>query len=266
MNRAFLLRLLFSSGIVYLAATSTFAQTQLQTSAQTTAGGTASSSSFNLLATIGQSSPPGPASSTQFSLTGGFVATLGNAPPTVTNAILNQTLTLGSAAFTRDLNASPAVFNDPNGDALTYTASSSNLAIATAGVSGSTLTVTAVAVGNATITVTADDKNGGTVFTTFSVTVTTAANRPPTVTTIISNVTLPIGGASFTRDLNAAPPVFTDPDGDMLSYTAISSATNIATANLSGSTLTVAPVAAGTATITVTANDGRAVRRRLRSV
>jgi len=42
-----------------------------------------------------------------------------------------------------------------------------------------------------------------------------------------------------------------------LIYTVNSSAASVATAGLSISTLTVAPVAAGTATITITANDGR---------
>ncbi len=257
MNRAFLLRLLLLSGIVYLTAMPALAQTQLRTSAPTTAGGTASSSSFSLLATIGQSSPPGLASSTQFSLTGGFIATLGNAPPTVANVIPNQTLTSIGATFTRDLNASPAVFSDPDGDALTYTANSSNTAIATANVSGSTLTVTAVAVGNATITVTADDKNGNTIATTFSVTVSITANRPPVVASAIANQNLTAGGAPFVRDLNAAPAVFNDPDSDPLSYTASSSVSAVATAAISGSTLTVTPVAAGSATVTVTANDNR---------
>jgi len=86
---------------------------------------------------------------------------------------------------------------------------------------------------------------------------TSAANRPPAVANAIRNQTLTVGGASFTLNLNAAPVVFNDPDGDTLSYTASSSATNIATANIAGSVLTVVPVAAGSATITVTANDGR---------
>ncbi len=180
-----------------------------------------------------------------------------NRLPVVANAISNQTLTVGGAAFTRNLNASPAVFNDPDGDALTYTASSSVTNIATAGIFGTTLTVSPVAAGSATITVTADDGRDGIRSTTFTVTVGAGVNRPPTVANAISNQTLTVGGAAFTRNLNASPAVFSDPDGDALTYTAISSATNIATASISGSTLTVAAVTTGNATITVTANDGR---------
>jgi len=192
--------------------------------------------------------------STTFNVT---VGTVSNRPPVVANAISNQNLTAGGASFTRDLNASPTVFNDPDGDALTYTASSSAANIATADISSSTLTVAPVAAGNATITVTANDGRGGTVSTTFTVTVGAAPNRAPTVVNAISNQTLTVGGASFTRDLNASPAVFSDPDGDALTYTASSNATNIATTSISGSTLAVAPVAVGSATITVTANDGR---------
>jgi len=192
--------------------------------------------------------------STTFTVTVGAAA---NRPPMVANAISNQTLTVGGAAFTRNLNASPTVFNDPDGDALTYTASSSATNIAMASISDSTLTVAPVAAGNATITVTANDGKGGTRSTTFTVTVGAAANRPPMVANAISNQTLTVGGASFTRDLNASPTVFTDPDGDALAYTVTTSALNNATANISGNTLTVAPVSGGVATITITANDGK---------
>ena len=184
-------------------------------------------------------------------------AVIVNVAPAVANAIPNQTLTLGGNSFTRDLNASPAVFSDPDGDALTYTTSSSAPAIAAVTISGSTLTVAPVAVGNATITVTANDNNGGTIPTTFTVTVNMTINRAPVIANAIPNQTLKVGGLPFTRDLNAAPIIFSDPDGDPLSYTASSSASNIAATNIAGGVLTVSPVEAGNAMISVTANDNR---------
>ena len=51
-------------------------------------------------------------------------------------------------------------FEDPDGDELTYAATSSGPANATASVSGSTVTVTAIARGMATITVIARDPEG----------------------------------------------------------------------------------------------------------
>ena len=61
---------------------------------------------------------------------------------------------------------------DPDGDALTYAATSSNSAIAKISVSGSTVTITAVAAGRATLTVTARDPDGLTAQQQASVTVT----------------------------------------------------------------------------------------------
>ena len=64
-------------------------------------------------------------------------------------------------------------FRDPDGDALTYAASSSAPAVATVSVSGSTVTVTPLAAGETTVTVTATDAggSGGTATQSFRVTV-----------------------------------------------------------------------------------------------
>lgn len=90
-----------------------------------------------------------------------------------------------------------------------------------------------------------------------NVTANFTANRPPVVINPIADTTLNAGGAPFVRDLNAAPAVFNDPDGDALSYMASSSISSMAAASISGNTLTVAPLADGSTTITVTANDGK---------
>jgi len=82
-------------------------------------------------------------------------------------------------------------------------------------------------------------------------------NRVPVAANPIPNQTLIVGGASFTRDLNASPAIFSDPDGNMLAYSTSSSAMNIATASISGTILTIAPVTVGSAIITVNANDGK---------
>jgi hypothetical protein len=87
----------------------------------------------------------------------------------VANAIAAQTLTVGGAAYTKTIQASPAVFSGAIG-ALTYTVSSSVPAVATASESAGVLTVTAVSAGTAVITLTATDVNGDQVSTTFNVT------------------------------------------------------------------------------------------------
>jgi uncharacterized delta-60 repeat protein len=85
----------------------------------------------------------------------------------------------------------------------------------------------------------------------------TTRNNSPTIVNPIPDINLTIGSGSFVRDLSISPFVFTDADGDALVYSAISSSTNIATAAMVGSILTVSPVATGNAKVTVTANDNK---------
>ena len=70
----------------------------------------------------------------------------------------------------RELSLS-GVFQDPDGDDLTFSADSSNYSVASMWVGGSTLTVVATGTGTATITVTAEDSNGNQVSDAFEVTV-----------------------------------------------------------------------------------------------
>ena len=78
------------------------------------------------------------------------------------------------------------------------------------------------------------------------------ANQAPRATGSIPAQTLTAGGRAAA--VNVAR-YFTDPDGDALTYSASSSRTGVVTAAVSGSTVTLAPVAPGTATVTVTARD-----------
>jgi fibronectin-binding autotransporter adhesin len=71
----------------------------------------------------------------------------------------------------------------------------------------------------------------------------------------IAAQTLTAGAATFVRDLNT-PPVFSGNVGPIV-YSATSSNTSIATVAVVGSTLTVTPVGAGNATITVTGTDNQ---------
>ena len=78
------------------------------------------------------------------------------------------------------------------------------------------------------------------------------ANQAPRATGSIPAQTLSVGGSA--ASVNVAR-YFTDPDGDALTYRARSSRTSVVTAAVSGSAVTLTPVAAGTATVTVTARD-----------
>ena len=101
-----------------------------------------------------------------------------NAPTTV-ETIPNQTLNFEGTAATVNLSS---YFSDPDGDALSYTAYSSNNAIATVSVSGGTVTITPVAAGTATITVTATDPGNLTATQIFAVTTKVVLPAPTNVT------------------------------------------------------------------------------------
>ncbi|MCY3598822.1 MAG: Ig-like domain-containing protein [Gemmatimonadetes bacterium] len=95
--------------------------------------------------------------------------------PVAMGTISDMSLMTGGTD-TRDVSGN---FSDANGDALTYTASSDDAAVATVSMAGAVATVTAVGVGDATITVTASDGGTGTAQQSWDVTVTAAP--PPTV-------------------------------------------------------------------------------------
>ena len=99
-----------------------------------------------------------------------------NRGPTVAATISDQTLVAGQTV-TVDLSGS---FTDPDGDALSYTAESSDAAVADVSVSGATLSVSGAAGGTATATVTASDPGSLSASQTFSVDV--AAPAPTTIT------------------------------------------------------------------------------------
>ena len=178
------------------------------------------------------------------------VAEANNAPNTV-GPIPAQTIHT-AATLTMNL---PRYFNDIDGDALTYTASSSDVHTATVSVSNKTLTVTPVTEGTATITLTGTDPGGLSASHGFTLTV--KANSAPTTNGTIPDQTVKVEGTAATVDLSD---YFSEPDGDTLIYTAVSSLDNTAlkivlSVSVSGDTITLTPSAEGTVTITVTATD-----------
>ncbi len=140
-------------------------------------------------------------------------------------------------------------FTDPDGDALTYGATSSEVTTASVTVSGSVLTIAGVASGAAAVTVTATDGGGLSAQQSFAVTV---PNRAPEAVGEIGDLEIKVDSVA---ELDVAA-YFADPDGDDLDLAAVSSDTTRVTVTVSGSVLTIAGVAAGAAAVTVTAMDG----------
>ena len=78
------------------------------------------------------------------------------------------------------------------------------------------------------------------------------ANDAPEAVGVIPDQALEEGGAEVTVDLT---PYFTDVDGDVLTYEAVSSDETAVTATVSGATLALSAVVTGTAMVMVTASD-----------
>ena len=76
-------------------------------------------------------------------------------------------------------------------------------------------------------------------------------NRAPTAVGSIAAQTI-VAGESVTVNVAGN---FSDPDGNTLSFAAASSDAAVATASVSGSSVTINGVSAGSATVTVTATD-----------
>lgn len=142
------------------------------------------------------------------------------------------------------------VFTDPDDDALTYTAVSSNTSVATLAVTGASLEITGVAEGNATVTVTATDIAGLTAETSFNLVV-EPPNDPPVLAIPFKDLTLEVGQhADVTLD-----GVFTD-EGN-LTYSVATEDQSIAHGRHrpSNNSIRVYGSEIGFTTLTVTATD-----------
>ena len=177
------------------------------------------------------------------------VAVQANAVPQVVQPIPPQTVLAGDAVA--PLHLAPH-FHDPDGDPLAYVAVSDNPAVLVAEVAkgSNLLTLRGLAAGDAVVMVTAGDPHGG--YATQAVTVTVWTNAAPEVAQPIPPQTLLVGAAG--EPLHLAP-YFHDPDGDPLTYAALSANPQVATAAVADALFTVTGVAAGAAVVTVTARD-----------
>ncbi|MXX68733.1 MAG: hypothetical protein F4Y74_07220 [Gemmatimonadales bacterium] len=172
--------------------------------------------------------PPGPA----------------NGPPMAAAVIPDQTVIEG-VTVTVDV---AGAFSDPDGDALTYAARSSNEGVAAATISGSELSLTGVSPGAAAITVTATDPGGLSASLTFAVEVT--AVTPTRLTVTPGTATLTAVGRTVQLSAEVLDQLGRPVPG--VSVTWSSGETSVATVDASGR---VTAVANGEATITATSGN-----------
>ena len=170
-----------------------------------------------------------------------------NRAPMMGMAIADQMVDAGSYVM---VDVSGA-FSDADMDMLTYSAESDMMDYATVSVDGSMVTITGVAAGTATITVTAMDPDGATAMQEIMVTVNPENMAPMASEEGIADQMVDAGSYVMV-DVSGA---FSDADMDMLTYSAESDMMDYATVSVDGSMVTITGVAAGTATITVTAMD-----------
>ena len=173
-------------------------------------------------------------------------------PPTVANAIPDQTATVGTA-FSYAFPAN--TFSDANGDSLTYTATKSDGSVLpswlnfTPGTRTFSGTPQAGDVGTVSVKVTADDGNSGTVSDTFDIVVSNAAPTTPTITIAGGSAVTEGTAAIFT--LTASPA----PTANLTINLTVSESDDFVAGNDKG-TKTVTIGTSGTATYTVpTVND-----------
>lgn len=160
--------------------------------------------------------------------------------PLVCGAIPQQQLFAGD-----DVDVTPC-FEDPEGEMLTLSATSSDVGVVATTVSGSGITVEAISPGSATVTVVATDPDDLTAQLQFDVVV---PNRPPEVCGTIPQQVLVKGQDRLVQ------PCFDDPDFEELTLKASSSDVRVATVSTGGGGVTITAVALGSAVITVVATD-----------
>ena len=172
-----------------------------------------------------------------------------NAPPEVAQPLPRQTLLAGTTSAPLDLTP---YFHDPDGDPLAYTAVSDDPSVAVAEVAegGHRLTLRGVEAGEAVVVVTARDPWDAEASQPMTLTVRT--NAAPEVAQPLPRQTLLAGTTSAPLDLT---PYFHDPDGDPLTFAAVSADPTVATAGVVDDLFTVTAVAPGTVVVTVTARD-----------
>ena len=173
-----------------------------------------------------------------------FQVVVPNRAPSAVGVISSLELAVGDSAVV-DV---AGHFSDPDGQGLSYAATLSDTSVARVSGAGSVFTVTAWAKGMANVTVTATDPGGLAAVQSFAVTV---PNRAPEPVGSMPARTVEVG-ETVTQELAS---YFRDPDGDPLVFAATAADARVAGVSVAGGTVSVAALAKGGTTVTITATD-----------
>ncbi|MBN2484639.1 MAG: choice-of-anchor D domain-containing protein, partial [Bacteroidales bacterium] len=173
-----------------------------------------------------------------------------NSVPYIENTIADTELMLPNS-ISVDLDT---VFDDADGDILTYSVNNTNTASATAAINGSVLTVSSLSQGTSVITANASDGKGGETSESFIVVV--IPDYQPEITGIVNDVILQLGSGVLTIDLDT---VFSELNGQPLYYSLDIAPSGIVEGSLNGNTINCTTIAAGLAQATITATDSTSV-------
>ena len=168
-----------------------------------------------------------------------------NRAPTLTDSIPDQVLIEGETV-TVDL---ALHFEDPDGDSITYEATSSDQDLLAVEVSGSRLSLKGVRAGTVTVTATANDPDGLSTSQDFEAVV--EENGAPVVDAEIGDLALEQDEYVILQ----LSSYFSDPDDHPLTYTAVPSDTTVVSVSIDGDTLTIGSGAPGETIVEITATD-----------
>ena len=174
-----------------------------------------------------------------------FVGT--NASPVVVEPIADQTFLLGFGTATIDLSNT---FSDLDNDPLKLTVSLSDTTIVRGTIDQATLVIEELKSGTVTLTITADDLNGGMVSLDFKVTV--KPNGAPAIIAETNKLEHSEGFETVTLNLLD---IFSDEEGDELTYSLAVINPEVIAATISGDDLIITEISNGSTDLIIIADD-----------
>lgn len=169
--------------------------------------------------------------------------------PNIISPISDQVRYLSEHKVYIDLNS---VFYDEDGDELIFSASAEETTLAITSIEDNNLIIELLGTGSTLISITADDNFNTPVTDEFLIII--KDNFIPEVISEISDITMGINDDTYYYDLDT---IFTDADGDVLTYTYTINNPDLVTVEIQSSILAITPVELGSVIISINATDNK---------